>query len=167
VPIAFDEDAPLIGCAVDGLRGTCTIDTGNTGETIVEGHWAARSGLARRLANGLDAYDEGRPHVSNDNRFIESHYKTLKYCPTYPGAFANIEQARAYCRRRLREAVAGLSGPPWRHTEAVLHNVPQHSNRPPRLHRDVDFIERRLVKNVARIVDPSDQGRICAPVRPG
>jgi len=40
-----------------------------------------------------------RPHVSNDNPFIESHYKTLKYCPTFPGAFANIEQARAYCRR--------------------------------------------------------------------
>jgi len=40
-----------------------------------------------------------RPHVSNDNPFIESHYKTLKYCPTYPGNFANIEQARAYCRR--------------------------------------------------------------------
>ncbi len=28
-----------------------------------------------------------RPHVSNDNPFIESHYKTLKYCPSYPGAF--------------------------------------------------------------------------------
>ena len=40
-----------------------------------------------------------RPHVSNDNPFIESHYKTLKYCPTFPGSFANIEQARAYCRR--------------------------------------------------------------------
>jgi len=40
-----------------------------------------------------------RPHVSNDNPFIESHYKTLKYCPSYPGRFSNIEQARAYCRR--------------------------------------------------------------------
>ena len=40
-----------------------------------------------------------RPHVSNDNPFIESYYKTLKYCPTYPGTFANNEQARAYCRR--------------------------------------------------------------------
>jgi len=59
VPIAFDEDAPLVGCAVDGLPGTCMIDTGNTGETIVEGHWAARSGLARRLASGLDAYGDG------------------------------------------------------------------------------------------------------------
>lgn len=39
-----------------------------------------------------------RPHVSNDNPFSESSFKTLKYCPTYPGAFANIEQARAWCR---------------------------------------------------------------------
>ena len=28
------------------------IDTGNGGDTIVEGHWASRTGLARRLARG-------------------------------------------------------------------------------------------------------------------
>jgi putative transposase len=39
-----------------------------------------------------------RPHVSNDNPFSESTFKTMKYCPSYPGVFANIEQARAWCR---------------------------------------------------------------------
>jgi putative transposase len=39
-----------------------------------------------------------RPHVSNDNPYSESQFKTLKYRPTFPERFENIEQARAYCR---------------------------------------------------------------------
>jgi len=35
-----------------------------------------------------------RPHVSNDNPYSESHFKTLKYGSSYPGRFANIEQAQ-------------------------------------------------------------------------
>jgi len=40
-----------------------------------------------------------RPQVSNDNPYSESHFKTLKYGSSFPGRFANIEQARDYCRR--------------------------------------------------------------------
>ncbi len=40
-----------------------------------------------------------RPHVSNDNPYSEAQFKTLKYGPTFPGNFANIEQARDFCRR--------------------------------------------------------------------
>ena len=32
-----------------------------------------------------------RPHVSNDNPFSESQFKTLKYCPTFPERFGCIE----------------------------------------------------------------------------
>jgi putative transposase len=39
-----------------------------------------------------------RPHVSNDNPYSEAQFKTLKYRPTFPERFENIEQARAYCR---------------------------------------------------------------------
>ena len=38
-----------------------------------------------------------RPHVSNDNPFSESQFKTLKYCPTFPERFGCIEDARAFC----------------------------------------------------------------------
>jgi putative transposase len=38
-----------------------------------------------------------RPHVSNDNPYSEAHFKTLKYSPTFPTNFANLEQARAFC----------------------------------------------------------------------
>jgi putative transposase len=38
-----------------------------------------------------------RPHVSNDNPFSESHFKTLKYRPEFPTRFGCIEDARAFC----------------------------------------------------------------------
>lgn len=40
-----------------------------------------------------------RPHVSNDNPFSESQFKTLKYRPSFPARFASLEQARAFCCR--------------------------------------------------------------------
>lgn len=39
-----------------------------------------------------------RPHVSNDNPFSESHFKTIKYRPEFPERFGCIEDARAMCR---------------------------------------------------------------------
>ena len=39
-----------------------------------------------------------RPHVSNDNPFSESQFKTLKYRPTFPRRFGSFEDARAFCR---------------------------------------------------------------------
>jgi putative transposase len=38
-----------------------------------------------------------RPHVSNDNPYSESQFKTLKYCPAFPDRFGCIEDARAFC----------------------------------------------------------------------
>ena len=39
-----------------------------------------------------------RPHVSNDNPFSESQFKTLKYRPGFPRRFTSIEAARAHCK---------------------------------------------------------------------
>jgi putative transposase len=39
-----------------------------------------------------------RPHVSNDNPFSEAQFKTLKYCPEFPGNFGSIQDARSFCR---------------------------------------------------------------------
>jgi putative transposase len=36
-----------------------------------------------------------RPHVSNDNPFIESQFKTIKYRPEFPGRFGCPEDARS------------------------------------------------------------------------
>ena len=40
-----------------------------------------------------------RPHVSNDNPFSESRFKTMKYRPDFPGRFDSIAAARAHCQR--------------------------------------------------------------------
>ena len=37
-----------------------------------------------------------RPYVSDDNPFIESFFKTLKYGPAFPEQFNSIEEARAF-----------------------------------------------------------------------
>jgi len=39
-----------------------------------------------------------RPHVSNDNPFSESQFKTLKYRPDFPQRFGSIEDARVFCK---------------------------------------------------------------------
>jgi len=38
-----------------------------------------------------------RSHVSNDNPYSEAQFKTLKYCPAFPGRFGSIQDARAFC----------------------------------------------------------------------
>jgi putative transposase len=38
-----------------------------------------------------------RPHVSNDNPFSESQFKTLKYRPEFPDRFGSLEHGRSHC----------------------------------------------------------------------
>lgn len=38
-----------------------------------------------------------RPHVSDDNPYSESQFKTMKYQPEFPERFGSIEDARAFC----------------------------------------------------------------------
>jgi putative transposase len=43
-----------------------------------------------------------RPHVSDDNPYSESQFKTLKYRPEFPDRFGSIQDARAFCMRFFR-----------------------------------------------------------------
>ena len=65
-----------------------------------------------------------RPHVSNDNPFSESQFKTLKYRPDFPGRFDSIEAARVHCQAFF----------PWyndehRHTGLALPRARRHPLR--------------------------------------
>jgi putative transposase len=53
--------------------------------------------LAQLLAGLGVERSHSRPRVSNDNPFSEAQFKTLKYCPGYPGRFTSIEAARGWC----------------------------------------------------------------------
>lgn len=64
-----------------------------------------------------------RPHVSNDNPYSESQFKTLKYRPAFPARFASIGEARAFCQEfflwyntQHRHSGIGL------HTPEALHH---------------------------------------------
>lgn len=43
-----------------------------------------------------------RPHVSNDNPYSESHFKTMKYRPDFPPRFGGLEDGRTFCRSFFR-----------------------------------------------------------------
>lgn len=61
------------------------------------------AGTVAELLNELGVgKSHSRPRVSNDNPFIESHFKTLKYRPNYPDRFDSISHARTWCRSFFR-----------------------------------------------------------------
>jgi putative transposase len=73
----------------------------NTDAAAVIAH--SDNGPIQRSNAIADCYSElgitssySRPHVSNDNPYSESLFKTAKYMPEYPQAFENIEQARRW-----------------------------------------------------------------------
>lgn len=47
---------------------------------------------------GVDR-SHSRPHTSNDNPYSEAAFKTLKYCPAFPGRFDNVHAARRFCTK--------------------------------------------------------------------
>jgi len=52
--------------------------------------------VAQLLADLGVTKTHSRPHVSNDNPFSESQFKTMKYRPGYPSRFGSIQDARAF-----------------------------------------------------------------------
>jgi transposase InsO family protein len=67
-----------------------------------------------------------RPRVSNDNPFIESFFKTVKFTPGYPGRFRDIEHTRewmadfvAWYNTEHRHSGIGYITPQQRHSGQV------------------------------------------------
>jgi putative transposase len=55
--------------------------------------------VAHLLADLGVTKSHSRPHVSNDNPFIESSFRTLKYRPDFPERFGSFEDAHGHCGR--------------------------------------------------------------------
>jgi len=55
--------------------------------------------VAMLLADLGVTKSHSRPHVSDDNPYSESQFKTLKHHPTFPDRFGCIQDARAFCQR--------------------------------------------------------------------
>jgi putative transposase len=77
---------------------------------------AMRSTDLADLLTGLGiGQTHNRPHVSNDNPFSESEFRTMKYRPNYPGVFENLDTARAWVA-----AYAGWYNAHHRHSGVAL-----------------------------------------------
>jgi putative transposase len=96
--ITYKESAML----AEALIGeTCLKQNIKPGElTVHADNGPAMTSLlvAQLLANLGITKTHSRPHVSNDNPFSESAFKTLKYRPDFPEYFETIEHAREFCR---------------------------------------------------------------------
>jgi len=89
-----EQARELIGtaCAREGIERNQLIVHSDRGR-------AMRSKCLANLYGELGVGSSfNRPHVSNDNPFSESHFKTLKYRPDYPARFGSIEDARTHMR---------------------------------------------------------------------
>lgn len=52
--------------------------------------------VAEFLADIGVTKSHSRPRTSNDNPFSEAQFKTMKYCPFFPGSFASLAEAREF-----------------------------------------------------------------------
>lgn len=62
----------------------------------------ASHGVAQLLATLGVTKSHSRPHVSNDNPFSESQFKTMKYRPEFPNRFGGYEDGLGFCRSFFR-----------------------------------------------------------------
>ena len=88
-------------------------------------------GVAELLADLGVTKTHSRPHVSNDNPFSESQFKTMKYRPEFPERFGSVQDARGF----------GCTFFPWynhehRHGGLALYTPADvHYGRVPEVHR--------------------------------
>ena len=85
-----------------------------------------------------------RPHVSDDNPFSESQFKTLKYRPEFPKRFGSIQDARGFCQRFF----------PWYNTEhhhsgiGLLTPEVLHYGRPTKSSANAKLSSARLCRDI-------------------
>jgi putative transposase len=79
-------------CAKQGIRADQLTIHADRGSSMTS------KPVALLLADLGVTQSHSRPHVSDDNPFSESQFKTLKYRPDFPGRFDSIEAARRHCQ---------------------------------------------------------------------
>ncbi len=97
--LVADRESEVL--AVDLIKQTCIKQRIRPGQLILHadrGSSMSSKPLAFLLADLGVEKSHSRPHVSNDNPYSESQFKTMKYRPEFPDRFAGIEQAREFCR---------------------------------------------------------------------
>jgi putative transposase len=92
------------------MEETCEKQTIEPGQLLIHsdrGPSMTSKPVALLLADLGVTKSHSRPHVSNDNPYSESQFKTLKYRPEFPERFGSMEEARGFCQTFF----------PWYNTE--------------------------------------------------
>jgi putative transposase len=93
--IADRESASLAKRLIEESCRRHGIEPGQLTVHSDRGPAATSKSVAHLLADLGVTKTHSRPHVSNDNPFIEAYFKTMKYRPEFPERFGSPEHARA------------------------------------------------------------------------
>lgn len=111
--VAATEDAGIARALLEkamGVHGVPEVVHADRGTSMTS------KPVAQLLVDLGVARSHSRPHVSNDNPYSESAFKTLKYAPVFPERFGSLADARAFC-----EAFFGYYNHEHRHSGIGLH----------------------------------------------
>jgi putative transposase len=96
--VAYRESAEL---ARRLIEESCTKQNIQPGQLTLHADRGTSMGskpVAFLLADLGVTKTHSRPHVSNDNPYSESQFRTLKYRPEFPDRFGCIQDSRAFCQ---------------------------------------------------------------------
>jgi len=93
---ATQESATLAQRLIEQTCARQGVETGTLTIHADRGPSMSSKPVALLLADLGVTKTHGRPHVSNDNPYSESHFKTLKYSPEFPDRFGSLQDARSF-----------------------------------------------------------------------
>jgi putative transposase len=96
--VAHKESAVLAERLIEESLSKQQIEPGQLTIHADRGSSMKSKAVAMLLADLGVTKTHSRPHVSNDNPYSESQFKTLKYRPEFPERFGSIEDARVFCQ---------------------------------------------------------------------
>ena len=96
--VAERESAALAERLLDQTIAKQHVGNGQLAIHADRGSSMASKQVAQLLADLGVTKSHSRSHVSNDNPYSESQFKTLKYRPQFPDQFGSIQDARAFLK---------------------------------------------------------------------
>jgi putative transposase len=100
--VAMRESAELAKRLIEESCGKQQIQRGQLTLHADRGTSMSSKPVAFLLADLGVTKTHSRPHVSDDNPYSESQFRTLKYRPEFPDRFGCIQDSRAFCQGFFR-----------------------------------------------------------------
>ncbi len=95
--VAYRESAVLAQRLIEQTIKRQDIEPGKLTLHADRGSSMSSKAVALLLADLGVTKTHSRPHVSNDNPYSESQFKTMKYWPEFPERFGCLQDARGFC----------------------------------------------------------------------